>query len=70
MPTKYLTEEVPTYVRQGQMPGYLKEEQSFDWSTLPEPADYNEALLKLMSSGNICSRKYIWESSIQSQVTQ
>ena len=61
VPTKYLTEEVPTYVRQGQMPGYLKEEQSFDWSTLPEPADYNEALLKLMSSGNICSRKYIWE---------
>ncbi|MGI6128910.1 MAG: phosphoribosylformylglycinamidine synthase subunit PurL [bacterium] len=61
IPVKYLTEEVPMYVRQGEIPAYLKEVQSFDWSQLPEPSDYNEALLKVMSSWNVASRHAIWE---------
>lgn len=60
VPVRYLTEEVPTYVREGRVPDYLGPAQSFDWHALPEPADYNEALLKLLSSPNIASHEWIW----------
>jgi phosphoribosylformylglycinamidine synthase II len=61
VPVKYLTDEVPVYIRDGKMPGYLQEVQSFDWSTLPEPEDYNQALLQVLSSWNVASRRFIWE---------
>ncbi|MDK2854936.1 MAG: phosphoribosylformylglycinamidine synthase subunit PurL [Bacillota bacterium] len=60
VPVRYLTEEVPTYVREGRVPEYLAAAQAFDWHTLPEPADYNEALLKLLASPNIASHEWIW----------
>ncbi|BCV24466.1 phosphoribosylformylglycinamidine synthase subunit PurL [Gelria sp. Kuro-4] len=60
IPVRYLTDEVPTYVRTGRVPAYLKEAQAFDWHVLPEPADYNAALLKLIASPNIASHEWIW----------
>lgn len=60
IPVRYLTDEVPTYVREGQVPAYLEDAQAFDWHTLPEPTDYNEALLRLMASPNIASHEGIW----------
>lgn len=60
VPALYLTEEAPLYVRQGQKPAYLSQTQTFDWNSLPEPTDYNQALLQLMASTNICSRQPVW----------
>jgi len=53
--------EAPVYVREAKEPAYLKEVQSFDFSTLPEPADLNEVLLKLLSSPNIANKNWVYE---------
>jgi phosphoribosylformylglycinamidine synthase II len=60
VPIRYLTDEVPIYVREGCEPAYLAAAHAFDWHVLPEPEDYNYALLKLLASPNIASREWIW----------
>ncbi len=42
-------------------PDYLKEVRRFDLSQLPEPDDYTEALLHLLSSPNIASKVWVYE---------
>ncbi len=51
----------PTYHREARRPAYLDEVQSFDPSTLEHPSDCNRLLLQMISSPNLCSRRYIYE---------
>ncbi len=59
--TLALGEGAPVYVRESCKPEYIERLSEFDPSTLPEPADYNDALKKLISSPNIACKKYVFE---------
>ncbi|MDP2726701.1 MAG: phosphoribosylformylglycinamidine synthase subunit PurL, partial [Dehalococcoidia bacterium] len=50
----------PVYHRESRRPSYLDELQSMDLSGLPEPSDYGQALLDLLSSPNIASKEYVY----------
>ena len=50
----------PVYERETKEPEYFKEVRNVDLKILPEPKNYNEALLKLLSSHNIADRSWIY----------
>lgn len=60
IPVRYLTEECPVYVRERRKPEYLSELWAYPLTELPEPLDYGEALLKLLSSPNIASKEWVY----------
>jgi phosphoribosylformylglycinamidine synthase II len=49
----------PVYVREVREPEYLKRTRAFEPSTLREPQDYNEVLLRLLASPNIASKQWV-----------
>ena len=51
----------PVYIRETKKPEYLDETSSFDQNKIHEPADYNEVLLKLLSSPNISNKRWVYE---------
>jgi phosphoribosylformylglycinamidine synthase len=51
----------PTYHREACRPAYLDHVQSFDCSAIKHPTDLSQALLDLIASPNLCSRRYIYE---------
>ncbi len=51
----------PVYQREKQRPKYLDKIQKFKLSEIPEPENYNEVLLKLISSPNIASKIWIYQ---------
>jgi phosphoribosylformylglycinamidine synthase II len=51
----------PRYDLPTEEPAYLKEAWAFNFASLPEPADYGRALLDLLASPNICSKRWVWE---------
>lgn len=53
-------EEAPVYHPQAKKPDYLNKLQN-KIIELAEPADYNVAILDLLASENICSRKWVWQ---------
>ncbi|MCL5268008.1 MAG: phosphoribosylformylglycinamidine synthase subunit PurL [Bacteroidetes bacterium] len=59
--TLALGEGAPVYVRESRKPQYIDKLAEYDPSTLPEPADYNDALKKLISSPNIACKRYVFE---------
>jgi phosphoribosylformylglycinamidine synthase len=61
VPAKSLTDECPTYYLETHEPAYIHEVQSADLSNLPEPTDYNEVLLKLLSSPSIASKRWVYQ---------
>ncbi|MBI4810422.1 MAG: phosphoribosylformylglycinamidine synthase subunit PurL, partial [Ignavibacteriales bacterium] len=50
----------PVYYREATEPEYIQKIRHFDFNSLPEPKDYNECLLQLLSSPNICSRNWVY----------
>lgn len=50
----------PVYERETIEPEYFKEVRSVDLKNLPEPNDYNDVLLKLLSSHNIADKSWIY----------
>jgi len=42
-------------------PEYIEQVRAFDFSQLPEPDDYTDALLHLLSSPNIASKAWVYE---------
>lgn len=50
----------PVYVRETKEPEYFKETRNFDFNSLPEPKDYNDVLLKLLSSPNITNKNWVY----------
>ncbi len=59
--TLVLGGDAPVYVRESKEPEYFKELRDFDFNTLPEPENYNEVLLKLLSSPNITNKNWVYE---------
>lgn len=53
--------DAPTYEREVVRPAYLDEMPKLDLDELPQPEDYNEVLLKMLSHPNLCSRRSVWE---------
>lgn len=44
-----------------QKPEYIEQVRAFDFSQLPEPDDYTDALLHLLSSPNIANKAWVYE---------
>ena len=52
--------DAPTYEREVVRPAYLEEIEEPDLEEIPEPNDYNETLLTMLSHPNLCSRRSVW----------
>jgi len=61
IPAKSLADEAPTYELETEEPDYLARVQNYDLSSIPEPSDYNDVLLKMMSSPTIASKEWVYE---------
>ncbi|QIN85077.1 phosphoribosylformylglycinamidine synthase subunit PurL [Rubrobacter tropicus] len=59
VPAEHLA-DAPVYEREVVRPAYLDEVQEFDVAEIPEPEDYNEVLLKMLSHPNLRSRRSIY----------
>ena len=51
----------PVYERETERPTYLDGKHAFDMSQLPEITNFEEVLLKLLSSPNVASKRWIFE---------
>jgi phosphoribosylformylglycinamidine synthase len=51
----------PVYIRDQKEPSYIKEKKKFDFSSLPEPKNIQEIFLKVFSSPNIASKRWVYE---------
>jgi phosphoribosylformylglycinamidine synthase subunit PurL len=60
VPAEYLA-DAPVYERDVIRPPYLDHVQALDLADIPQPADYNEVLLKMLAHPNLCSRRSIFE---------
>ena len=51
----------PVYIREQKEPSYLKEKRKFDFSKLPQSKDIQDTFLKVLSSPNIASKRWVYE---------
>jgi len=51
----------PVYTREQKEPSYLKETRAFDFSLLSNPENIQDAFVKVFSSPNIVSKKWVYE---------
>ncbi len=51
----------PVYHRETREPAYLKSIREFDFTSLPEPEDIKSVFLKVFSSPNIVSKRWVYE---------
>ncbi len=60
IPIASLTDDAPVYDRPSKRPEWQDSVNDFDKHRIPEPVDYNSVLLKLLQSGNIASKEWIY----------
>ncbi len=60
LPVKPLTDDAPLYERPTKRPGWQDVIQTLDLQNIPESNNYNEVLLKLLSSPNIASKEWVY----------
>ncbi|MCJ7656852.1 MAG: phosphoribosylformylglycinamidine synthase subunit PurL, partial [Candidatus Atribacteria bacterium] len=63
VPARSLAEDVPIRYYQGKIPAKLKEIQKLNLEDIPQPEDYNQALLKILASPNICSKEWVYKNN-------
>lgn len=51
----------PVYIRETKEPSYLKTTQAFDFNTLQKPDNIQDTFIKIFSSPNIVSKKWVYE---------
>jgi len=66
IPVKTLTDEAPVYYYKYEKPKYLEDVLSFkltdsDYENISKKFSQNDILKKMLSSLNICSKKWVWE---------
>jgi phosphoribosylformylglycinamidine synthase len=59
LPIDIITKEAPYYEREFTKPGYLEEIKTE--CTFKQPDDYNDTVLKLISSANLCNKKWVYQ---------
>ena len=60
LPVAALTEGAPVYRRPAEEPTRLEELQRLDPADIPEPADYDQTLVRLLESPNLCAREWVY----------
>ncbi|MCC6850469.1 MAG: phosphoribosylformylglycinamidine synthase subunit PurL [Deltaproteobacteria bacterium] len=60
VPIAPLTDEAPVYERPAAEPQGGEESAKLKLTDLAEPADYNQTLLRLLESPNLCSREWVY----------
>ncbi|MBA7535458.1 Phosphoribosylformylglycinamidine synthase subunit PurL [subsurface metagenome] len=63
VPARSLAEDVPIRYYQGKIPAKLKEIQELNLKNITQPEDYNQALLKILASPNICSKEWVYRDN-------
>ena len=63
VPAKSLAEDAPIRYYQGKIPAKLKEVQELNLEEIAQPEDYNQALLKILASPNICSKEWVCKNN-------
>ena len=61
VPARSLADDCPVYSLEATEPAYIKIVQSADFSALPEPGNYGDVLISLLSHPSIASKKWVWE---------
>ncbi|MCX6135718.1 MAG: phosphoribosylformylglycinamidine synthase subunit PurL [Ignavibacteriales bacterium] len=51
----------PVYTREAKEPEYLAGVRAFDVSSIPQPKNYNEVLLRLLSSSTVASKQWVFD---------
>jgi len=51
----------PVYIREQREPSYIKKMRKFNFNSLPQPDDLTGAFLKVFSSPNIASKRWVYE---------
>jgi phosphoribosylformylglycinamidine synthase len=72
VPAKSLADDCPTYHLEAAEPAYIANLRAFDPGTLDEPADFNQVLVKLLSSLTIASKRWVYQQydhMVQTQTT-
>ncbi|MEO6026071.1 MAG: phosphoribosylformylglycinamidine synthase subunit PurL [Candidatus Binatia bacterium] len=59
LPIEPLTDDAPAYDRPAAEP-HASDDGKLNLKDLPEPTDYNQTLLRLMESPNLCSREWVY----------
>jgi phosphoribosylformylglycinamidine synthase len=70
IPARALTDECPTYYLDAAEPDYIRRVQSFDPLTLAEPADYGDALKRILASPTIASKEWVTQQYDSMVMTQ
>ena len=70
VPAKSLADDCPVYSLETAEPKYIKIVQSADFSALPEPESYGDALVSLLSHPSIASKRWVWEQYDHTVQTQ
>lgn len=60
LPIEPLTDDAPAYDRPAAEPHATDDGSKLQFRDLPEPTDYNQTLLRLMESPNLCSREWVY----------
>jgi len=63
VPAKSLAEDVPIRYYQGKIPAKLKEIQELNLKSITQPEDFNQVLLKMLTSPNICSKGWVYKDN-------
>ncbi|MEA1939233.1 MAG: phosphoribosylformylglycinamidine synthase subunit PurL [Candidatus Caldatribacteriota bacterium] len=63
VPAKSLAEDIPMRYYQSKVPADLKEIQELNQEEIDQPEDYNQALLKILKSPNICSKEWVCKNN-------
>jgi phosphoribosylformylglycinamidine synthase subunit PurL len=63
VPAKSLAEDVPIRYYASKLPVQHKEIQKLSLEDISQPVDFNQALLKILASSNICSKNWIYKDS-------
>src|SRR6266536_106660 len=61
VPNRPLADGAPVYNRPMKRPAYLDQARAFRADLVEPPGDWERALIRLISSPNLCRKRWIWE---------
>jgi phosphoribosylformylglycinamidine synthase len=61
IPVNTLVDDAPVYVREEKVPAYFEENETVDPAGVLKNIDANEAIVKILQSPNMASKKYVYQ---------